>query len=133
MITCFNDFMIIYIFGNPILKQDSWPLRLLPDLKKHFPKVDFEIVDPNEDWTSGEKNPVIIDTVLGIEKVTVFDSLQNFQNQTRISPHDYDLLMDLQLLKKLGKIKEVQIIGVPEKGDEKEILEQVINVIASSK
>src|SRR3989339_121351 len=108
--------MTIYIFGNPILKQDSLPIELLPKLKRRFPQINFVTKDPTENWTDDAKEVTIIDTVAGISKVTVFHSLEVFQqNNPRIGPHDYDVYLDLSLLLKLKKIKSITIIGLPPK------------------
>lgn len=105
----------IYVFGNPLVKEDSIPLRLLPDLIKSFPKVTFVVTDPNENFpTQGEKDLIILDTVIGIKKPTVLNLSDFDKNKsTPVSPHDYDLLFHLLLLKKLKKIKYVKIIGIP--------------------
>jgi len=107
--------MKIYVLGNPLVKQDSLPLKILPKLKSLFPQIKFEIVDPNENFPhKNEKNLIILDTVIGIKKPTILD-LDDFEKEkkTPISPHDYDLLTHLLLLKKIKKIKKVKIIGVP--------------------
>lgn len=112
--------MTIYVFGNPLIKEDSLPLKLLPTLKKLFPNIKFKVVDPNENFPpKGEKDLVILDTVLGIKKTTILN-LDDFnrKKKTPISPHDYDLLLHLLLLKKLKKIRKVTIIGVPPNASE---------------
>lgn len=91
------------------------PIRLLPQLRKQFPSVEFIVTDPNENFPpEGEQDIIIFDTVKGIEKSTVLE-LADLEKtgKTPVSPHDYDLLMHLLLLKKLKKIKQVTIIGVP--------------------
>lgn len=107
--------MKIYVFGNPLLKEDSRPLRLINQLKKIFPKVEFLIADPNENFPpKNEKELVILDTVAGIKKPTILD-LKDLDQMKKapVSPHDYDLLMHLLLLKKIKKISKAKIIGVP--------------------
>lgn len=122
--------MKIFVFGNPLLKEDSLPLKILPQLQKKFPQIKFISVDPNEDWLGKEKEPAILDVVKGIRKVSLFNSLKNFAEARRkITPHDYDLLMDLKFLKKLGKIKKVKIIGLPEKANLKQLLNQTEKLI----
>lgn len=105
--------MNVYIIGNILVKEDSLPIRYLPGLRKIFPDIAFEEVDPTENFIP-EEGSVIIDTVQGITNVTLFHSLDVFEKTTRISPHEYDLLLHLQLLKKLHKISRVTIIGVPQ-------------------
>ncbi len=123
--------MKIYVFGNPLVKEDSIPLKLLPDLKKSFPKIEFIITDPNENFPpKDENNLVILDTVIGIKKPLIlnlndFDSKKN----TPVSPHDYDLLFHLLLLRKLGKIRTVKIIGLPINFNRKKYLTDILILI----
>jgi len=110
--------MKVYVFGNPLLKSDSLPLKILPRLKKTWPLIDFQITDPNENFPpQKEKNLIILDTVFGIKKPTIFDlddfSSLSYRKKRLISPHDYDLLTHLLLLKKLKRIEKAIIIGIP--------------------
>ena len=107
--------MKIYVFGNPLAKEDNLPIKLLPKLKKLFPKIEFEIADPNENFPpEEEKDLVILDTVKGLKepKILKLEDLQSLE-RTPNSPHDYDLMLHLQLLKKLKKINSVRIFGIP--------------------
>lgn len=125
--------MIIYLFGNPLLPNDSLPIKWKGRLREAFPEIIFEIVDPNENFPAiGERNLVILDTVIGIKKPVILD-LDNFEKNKKspISPHDYDLLMHLLLLKKLKKIDNVMIIGVPNI-DTKKAFDDLIKLIRAS-
>ena len=107
--------MKIYVFGNPFVEEDSLPLKILPQLKKIFPQIEFEVVDPNENFPAkAEKNITVLDTVKGLKKPRILD-LADLKNiaKTPISPHDYDLLLHFLLLQKMRKISDVKIIGVP--------------------
>ncbi len=116
---------IIHIFGNPLLDFDSLPLKLAPKLKKIFPEIDFVISDPNENLKPIDQEFFIIDSVEGIEKVTLIENLDQLKTEKKYSLHDLDLAFNLKLLQKIGKLKKVKILGVPMKEDEKEILEQL--------
>ena len=110
--------MKVYVFGNPLFDKDSLPLKILPRLKKTWPLIDFQIADPNENFPpQKEKNLIILDTVFGIKKPTIFDlddfSSLSYRKKRLISPHDYDLLTHLLLLKKLKRIEKAIIIGIP--------------------
>lgn len=120
--------MTIFIFGNPDLKIDSMPLKILPELQKKFPEIDFKILDPNEDWKIPE-DFIVIDTVLEIKKITVFDGLKKFIPAPNISMHDFDAYANLRYLEKLGKLKKIQIIGVPAEIDEKVALNSLSELI----
>lgn len=116
--------MIVYVFGNPDLPEDSLPIRLVPRLRKKFPNATFEIKDPNEEWDAPEKL-VVIDTVVGVDRVKVFDSLEPFEKSPRVSAHDFDALTQLRLLQKLGKLQTVTVIGVSAAMDERQALDGV--------
>lgn len=116
--------MIVYLFGNPDLKIDSLPIRILPQLKKNLPYIDFQVKDPNEEWDIPEEM-VIIDTVLRIEKVQIFTDLTKFSATQHISIHDFDLITQLLYLQKLGKIKKIKIIGVPPSIKESEAIKKI--------
>jgi Ni,Fe-hydrogenase maturation factor len=122
--------MTIYIFGNPDMQEDSLPLRIIPDLEEQFPDIDFVVKDPNEEWSIPE-NLIIIDTAVGIEEIKTFDSLENFSASPTLSVHDFDALFNLKYLKKLGKLKQIKIIGIPPTISEREALEGVSSIIHS--
>ena len=115
MNTTENKHKTIYLFGNLLLPDDSLPLKLQPALTQSFPGYTFVHQDPNENFPpEGREHLQIIDTVQGIQKPTVFDisDLKKIK-ATPVSPHDYDLLFHLLLLKKLNKIVSAVIYGVP--------------------
>jgi len=114
--------MHIYIFGNPDLEFDSLPLRLLPALEKTFPDIDFVVLDPNEEWKIPDEM-VMIDTVVGIKEMTVFDDLKHFIEAPRVSVHDFDAFFNLIYLQKLGKLKKIKIFGIPPEMSENEARE----------
>jgi hypothetical protein len=122
----------ILVFGNPILRIDSMPIRLLPDLRKRFPDVEFREFDPNENLEREGRDLNIIDTVQGLDRVTLLSDIDSFQSSPRISMHDFDLGYSLRLLKKLKLVDSVKIFGVPMMISKKDALEQLCALIASS-
>jgi len=108
--------------------MDSLPLKILPELKKLFPEIDFVTKDPNEDWDD-VGDITIIDTVVGITDVKVFNSLKDFSRAPRFSLHDFDAYTNLVMLEKLGKIKKVTIIGISPDTSEKATLKEVGKII----
>jgi len=123
--------MTIYIFGNPDLPADSLHLKILPELREKFPRINFEIKDPNEEWDVPEEL-TIIDTVEGAEKVTVFDDLAKFVKAPRLTLHDFDALTNLLYLQKLGKLKKIKILGVPTKAQPDEILAAISSILSAN-
>jgi len=126
--------MNIYVFGNPLIPEDSGPVILIPKLTKEFPEISFVHADPSGYWWRGDTDLWIIDTVLGIHEVTLFTSLEEIETTQSLTVHDYDLYMDLQLMKKLRKIKSFNIIGVPatKPADTKKISEIIREVSVKS-
>jgi len=118
----------VFVFGNPELKADSLPLKLVPELVRAFPEISFEIKDPNEEWAVPAEM-IVIDTIVGPKKVTMFDNLDAFESAPRLTMHDFDALSNLRYLKKLGKLKKIKIIGVPPEISQKKALEAVGKIL----
>jgi hypothetical protein len=120
--------MEIWLFGNPDLNCDCLPLKILPQLKKLFPKIDFIIQDPLEEW-SLPSELFIIDTVQGLKKVEVFTTLEKFQPSPHVTMHDFDLGAQLNWLKKLGVLPKFTIFGIPENISETAALNQLNSLL----
>lgn len=108
--------MKIYIFGNEDLPEDNIAINFAKNAKKDFKDLEFVFVKPNEDLPfNNEEEVVIVDVVMGITDITIIDSndIDLLQLPPRSSAHDFDLAFQLKYLKKLGKISEVTIIGIP--------------------
>ena len=104
--------MKISVFGNPDLKEDSAAIKLIPWLRQKYPGAEIKIEEPAEGLKPAE-DWIIVDVCAGIDKLTVFDDLDKFAAVRRVSVHDYEVITELRLLKKLGKIKRLKIICVP--------------------
>ncbi|VVB81400.1 Uncharacterised protein [uncultured archaeon] len=117
--------MNIYVCGNPLVKEDCLPLRILPELKRKFPEINFVEFEPTEDLPK-EENLIIIDTVINAKDVALFDDIDKFTETKALSLHDFDLGLNLKLAKKLKKLKSVRIIGVPPNGS----VDKVCSVIS---
>lgn len=124
--------MTIYYFGNPLVSDDQMAPAIIASLKETFPSIIFRHTDPTEQWWQGEQNPILLDTVVGLDRTHLFTSIDEFEDlEKRITPHDYDLLMDLALLMKLQKLKSFTLIGLPNKGNLVRILQQAKHIISS--
>ncbi len=111
--------MKVYVFGNQDLPEDNLALKVVAALESKINGVKFVKVFPNGDLPfAGKKQVVIIDTVIGIDKVKLIegDNLDKLIQSPRTSVHDFDLCFQLKYLQKLGKLKKVTIIGLTMKG-----------------
>lgn len=104
---------IIYIFGNALLDFDNTPIKLLPELEKTFPEIDFIIQDPNENLKPENSELIIIDTVVGPSDVVIIDDINKIEINSSCSMHDFDLGFNLKLLYKIGQLEKIKIYGVP--------------------
>lgn len=122
--------MKIYIAGNPLIEEDSIPLKLMNKLQEIFPEKNFIELEPSDSMPE-EKSLIIIDTVKGIENVMILENIDLIETGKIYSLHDFDLGFNLKLMKKMGKVESVKIIGVPQNIGEKEALKQVSDAINS--
>ncbi len=121
--------MTVFVFGNPDVEGDSLPFKILPGLRKKFPKINFLAKDPNEDFELPE-DAVIIDIVAGLKEARIFNSLEDFKAPPRMTLHDFDLFGHLQLLKKLGKLpSKIKIIGIPPTISEEKAMESIVAIL----
>jgi Ni,Fe-hydrogenase maturation factor len=112
--------MKVYLFGNQDVSYDNKTFDVAEKLKNEFKNIEFVTVKPNEDLPFiGEKKTVLMDTIMGIDRVEVFTEkdLEKVASSLHSSAHDFDLGFQLKYLKKLGKLDEVVIIGLPMTGE----------------
>ncbi len=123
--------MKLLVFGNPLVEKDNLALKLLPKLKEQFPDIEFKEIEPTENLEAEIENKKlrILDVVEGIENVMVINNLNKLNIIKSCSMHDFDLAYNLKLLKKIGKLKEVEIIGVPMGIGEGKAFEEVKKVL----
>jgi len=122
----------VLVFGNPMVKEDSLPVRLIGRLRERFPGIDFKEFDPSENLEEEGRELNIVDAVEGIMKVALITDIDVIRTQKAVSMHDFDLGHSLKLLKKLGYIDRVKIFGVPMKMEEEKALEQLCALIRSN-
>jgi Ni,Fe-hydrogenase maturation factor len=122
----------IYVFGNPLVKEDSMPLKLIDKLRRKFPSLQFKEFDTVEDLDL-ENELNIIDTVKGIKKVELIEDIDKIITDKIYSMHDFDLGYNLKLLKKMKMIDKVRIFGIPSNMKEKEAMKELCDVIKSIK
>jgi Ni,Fe-hydrogenase maturation factor len=122
----------VYVFGNPLVKEDSMPLKLIGKLRKKFPSLEFKEFDTVEDLDL-EKELNIIDTVKGIKKVELIEDIDKIITKKIYSMHDFDLGYNLKLLKKMKMMDKVRIFGIPSDMKEKEAMKELCDAIKSIK
>ena len=124
--------MKILVFGNPLVKKDSLPLKLLNKLRKKFPDIEFKEFDAVEDLEKEGEELTIIDSVEGIEEVMLIKNIDSIKTSKIYSMHDFDLGYMLKILKNMNKIKKIRIFGIPMGMKQEEALNQLIKLIKST-
>lgn len=119
----------VYCLGNPLYDPDSAVPSIFDRLTREFPDLKFMMVDPSEDFTPDE-GAVIIDTVAGIKNVGIYRDIGEFARTSTASVHDYDLITHLSLLKKLGRLGPITIIGLPAGKSSEEVFLQTKSAIS---
>jgi len=116
--------MKVLVFGNPLLKEDNLPLRLLPSLRKSFPETEFDEADPADiDLEKGQL--VVIDTAKGIDRVMLIEDASKLQDYEMLSTHGLGLAEMLALMKAAGRKVDVKIVCVPQGMPQKKALTEV--------
>ncbi|RMF54547.1 hypothetical protein D6745_04995 [Candidatus Woesearchaeota archaeon] len=118
----------LYVFGNEFLKDDSFALRVAEGLSG----VDVVHCRRPDELMDEEGELLILDVIKGTDNIRIIKDIDEIKTRNLVSMHDFDLGFFLSLMKELGSPKKIKIIGIPEKGEEKEIckkVEQIINNI----
>jgi Ni,Fe-hydrogenase maturation factor len=111
--------MRVYVFGNAEVPRDEKALEVARRLRGTVPGVRFITVGPNEDVPFvDEESVVILDTVVGIEEVALISpsEIERFAPPPRGTVHDFDLAFQLKYLRKIGRLGEVHVVGIPGEG-----------------
>jgi Ni,Fe-hydrogenase maturation factor len=111
--------MRVYVFGNEDVPEDRTAVEAARELDGTVDGVSFVFAGPNEDVPfADEGRVVILDTVHGVPDVELIegDAIDALVMPPRGSVHDFDLAFQLRYLRKIGKLGDVTIIGVPQKG-----------------
>ena len=104
--------MRVLVFGNPVAKIDSAAVKIAERLEKEVKGMEFVRFDTAEDLEKEGDSLVILDAVVGLKKPRLVN-LDELELRKAVSLHDFDLGWNLRLLKRIGKLNSVAIIGVP--------------------
>jgi Ni,Fe-hydrogenase maturation factor len=111
--------MKVYVFGNKDVPGDEGAIEVAEGLRGAVDGVSFVFVGPNEDVPFvDEETVVVLDVVHGMREVALIsgDDIDRFAPPPRASVHDFDLAFQLKYLKKIGRLGEVHVAGIPKEG-----------------
>jgi len=108
----------ILVIGNEFLKEDNLAIEVAKSLK--LKDVKFHILKDVDEVINFE-DVIILDVVKDLKEIKVFNNLDNFKLVKSVTSHDLDLAFHLKLLKEMGQLKNVRIIGLPQNANLEEI------------
>ncbi len=120
----------IFVFGNPLIEKDSLALKVAEKLKGKLQGIEFVAVQSLDEVK--DRNFLVLDAAEGVEKVQVIEDLSALATKQPLSGHDFDLGMELKVLKKVGKVGKVKIIAVPVGYKLEKAIEEVKKLLISS-
>lgn len=103
----------VFVFGNPDLSGDALAVKMVPELEKSFPEIEFKVVDPNELDLLEEKEIIVLDVVEGLRDVRWIEIEELAKTGEQMTTHDFDASTYLLLMKKLNPNADIRILGVP--------------------
>ena len=115
--------MKVFVFGNENLDFDNSAITAAKKIGGTLSEVEFVIVKPNEDLPfDNGVSTVVMDVVEGLTEVILIQDdgykgeLVKIVLPPRTTAHDFDLGFQLRYLKKLDKLGQIKIIGLPMTG-----------------
>ena len=116
----------VLVFGNPIAKIDSAAVKIAEKLAAEknslLENIEFVRFDTSEDLEKEGRNLVIMDAVVGLSTPRLVELFELELPENPLSVHGFDLIWNLMLLKKIGRLDKATIIGVPARKPVKESL-----------
>jgi Ni,Fe-hydrogenase maturation factor len=112
--------MKVYVFGNRDAPEDAVAIEVAEGLEGAVDGVSFVFVASNEDVPfADERRVIVLDVVHGIREVALIsgDDIDRFAPPPRTTVHDFDLAFQLKYLKKIGRLGEVYVVGIPQEGE----------------
>jgi len=124
---------VVLCFGNEFIKEDSRAKEIADEIK--IKNVEFRKCDSLNDILLYSSHPhlFILDVVRNIQEVTLITDIDTLNTNDMYSLHDFDLGFFLKLMKKLGTLKNITIIGIPQKGDTHTIISRIKKIVTTQK
>ena len=129
MIIINTDPTLIFCFGNEIVKEDSLAKELADEMSVEGFK--FIKLSRPEQLLEEKGHLYLLDVVKGINKVTLL-GIEDLSEKKVNTLHDFDLHFFLQLMKNMGTLKEVTIIGLPMGGNKETSKKELINILSTT-
>lgn len=121
----------IFVFGNPLLKRDNLALKVAKRLNGAIKGIKFEVAQ-SLDEVQEKGKLFIMDVAVGVEKVQLVEGIEQLHTKQPISGHDFDLALELKLLRKIGKVEGLKIIAIPADYELQKAVREVKQILSNS-
>lgn len=115
--------MKLLVFGNEMIEEDRLAIEIARSMDHEFILCE----DPTQ--IMEHKDAVILDVVENLDKVILIDDIDQLRAHSLYSLHDFDLGFFLKLMGNAKLIENIQIIGIPQKGDKKKIKQEIEEIL----
>ena len=123
----------VLCFGNEFLKEDCLAKKIADEIKlEGFEFIKTDNVDDILNYANSDEL-YIMDVVENIKKTILIKNIDDLKSSKICTLHDFDLGFYLKLMKEIGKIKEIRIIGIPQEGDAEKIKKEVRDMLKKEK
>jgi Ni,Fe-hydrogenase maturation factor len=120
--------VIVLCYGNEFLKEDSLAKEVADEIS--IPGVDFIKSDSLNDILSYKAEDIfILDVIKNSDKVILIEDPDQLKAHKMVSLHDFDLAFFLKLMKGLGNLNRVKIIGIPPRGNKQKISTRIRSLL----
>lgn len=105
----------VLCFGSEDMEGDDQAFAVCQELVGYSDDIQFVKCDTPMDILgyAGGKDLYILDAIKGINKVSLFESVDKFRRTKSVTAHDQDLGMMLRILIEMKMLPDVRIIGIP--------------------
>jgi len=124
---------IVLCFGSEVVDGDDAAFRVCETLSGKIPGIVFKKCESPMDVLdfAGKEELVILDAVRGLGNVRVFDSADEFKKVKSLTAHDMDIGNTLMILKEMGMLGKVKVIGIPAASDPIKSVKEVRKILSS--
>jgi Ni,Fe-hydrogenase maturation factor len=111
----------VYVFGNEFIEGDGFARQVASELTG----VTIVHCKSPDDLLDADDEVIILDVVKGGSDPIIITDIAKLKTRKIISMHDFDVGFFLSLMKEMGMERKVKIIGIPERGNAREIAQKV--------
>ncbi|MGM5482534.1 MAG: hypothetical protein ACQESF_03655 [Nanobdellota archaeon] len=124
--------MKYFCLGNEFVQEDSYAIKLCRIIKKQNPNLELIECQSSDEFLQNindDKIIGIIDVVRGIKEVRIVRNHELKKSSNIINSHDFDINFFMNILKEIGIIKKIKIIGIPQQELQDTTIEKVKSLI----